>query len=168
MNYHKITFPDVNNGNGCRVTLWVAGCSHHCEHCHNPQTWAFDSGKPFTEETKERLFEALSIPYIDGLTLSGGEPCDSKKDIVPLMREVKEKFPDKDIWLYSGYTFEELCFNDFIIEGLVDYIVDGTYQHHKRDTSLAFRGSSNQRIFKKVDLCRGVCTYRQVDDSEFD
>ena len=160
MNYHKITYTDVNNGNGCRVTLWIAGCSHHCPGCHNPQTWDFKSGKPFDADAKEKLFKILSLPYIKGLTLSGGDPIDSYDSIAELVDEVKRKFNNKDIWLYTGYTLEEVQQKDtknMLSE--IDYIVDGPYVKEKRDTALAFRGSSNQKIWENKGGVFNLCSF---------
>lgn len=150
MKYVKITYTDVNNGLGNRVTLWVSGCSHHCKGCHNPETWDFDYGREFDEEAKNKLFEVLDLPYVKGLTLSGGDPLDSKDDVLKLVKEVKEKFPKKDIWLYTGYCFET---NSVIFDELtkfIDVIVDGPFVEELRSTTLPFRGSSNQRILFKT------------------
>lgn len=149
MRYHKITSPDIENGLGCRVTLWVAGCTHHCEGCHNPETWDFNSGKPFDEAAKEELFSRLSLDYIKGITFSGGDPVDSYDDVLALMKEIKEKFPDKDIWLYTGYDFNALIRSDRVeMLSYVDYLVDGEYKESQRDIAIAFRGSRNQHIYK--------------------
>ena len=147
----NITYPDVNNGLGCRATLWVAGCSHHCKGCHNKETWSFDCGKEFDEEYKQKLFDIVSLPYIKGLTLSGGDPLDSYDDVLSLLKDFYEKFDDtKDVWLYTGYTMEELFSNGWKeILCYVDYVVDGRYEEDKRDVSLAFRGSKNQTIYEK-------------------
>ena len=152
MNYISVTYPDVNNGEGCRVTLWVAGCTHHCKGCHNPQSWNFKSGKLFTNKVKEELFKVLSYSYVKGLTLSGGDPLDSFDDVFDLVKEVKEVFKDKDIWLFSGYTLEEIKEKglDSILE-YIDVLVDGEFKEELKDLTLAFRGSSNQRILKKVN-----------------
>lgn len=151
----NITYPDVNNGLGCRATLWIAGCTHHCPHCHNKKTWDFMSGKLFTNETKEELLKILSLPYIDGLTLSGGDPIDSYDDVLALVKEIKQILPDKTIWLYTGYEFAELSNTTNHqwkeILDYVDYVVDGLFQEDKKDVSLAFRGSSNQHIWKKTN-----------------
>ena len=146
MRFSAITYVDVNCGNGCRVSLWVQGCTHHCKGCHNPETWCFDGGKIFDDEAKEKLFNILSLSYIDGLTLSGGDPLDSYDDVLELVIECKSKFPEKNIWLYTGYCMEDI--NPEILP-YIDYIVDGEYKEEMRDTSLAFRGSQNQRIWKK-------------------
>ena len=148
MKFQTITYPDV----GCRVVLWIQGCTHHCRNCQNPQTWDFHKGRDFTKEYKEKLFNILSLPYIKGLTLSGGDPLDSFEDTLSLVKEIKEMFPDKDIWLYTGYTFEEILkSNKSDILPFIDYIVDGTYKEELKDTTLAFRGSSNQIIWENKD-----------------
>lgn len=105
MNISGISYPDVNNGLGCRVTLWVAGCSHHCKGCQNKETWDKKSGRVFSKEDKDKLFEILSKPYIKGLTLSGGDPLDSFNEVLQLVKEIRDTFGStKDIWLYTGYT----------------------------------------------------------------
>ena len=150
MNYISVTYPDVNNGEGCRVTLWVAGCTHHCKGCHNPQSWNFKSGKLFTNKVKEELFKVLSYSYVKGLTLSGGDPLDSFDDVLALVKEVKSVFVDKDIWLFSGYTIEEIKNNGYIeILSYIDVLVDGEFKLELKDLTLPFRGSSNQRILYK-------------------
>lgn len=152
MRYHKITSPDINNGTGFRVTLWLSGCSLNCKGCHNPETHSFLSGKEFTEEAKNELFEKLSKPYIKGLTLSGGNPFESSsEELLSLILEVKEKFPEKDIWAYSGFTLEECIDKPPLREILenIDVLVDGRFVLAKRDSSIAFRGSSNQIIWVK-------------------
>ena len=149
MRIHKITYPDVNNGLGCRVTLWVSGCIHHCKGCQNKETWSFESGREFTDDDKREIFKVLSLPYIKGITFSGGDPLCSYDDILSLAKEIKEKFPKKDIWLYTGYTFEYINEN---LKGILDYIdilVDGKFIEELKDVSLPFRGSSNQRIWEK-------------------
>ena len=151
MNYLKITYPDVENYKGCRVTLWVAGCNHKCKGCHNPETWSFLAGKPFTDKDRRELFDLLSLPYIKGLTLSGGDPMYSYKELIPLLTEVRELFPDKDICLFTGFTLEEVK-NDADMSKilpLIDVIIDGPYVESLRDLSLAFRGSKNQKIWKR-------------------
>lgn len=149
MRIHGITYPDINNGLGCRVTLWVSGCIHHCKGCHNSETWDFNSGRAFTDKDKTKLFEILDKPYIKGLTLSGGDPLCSYNDILNLVKEVKEKFPTKDIWLFSGFTMDEIKNNYNEILQYIDVIVDGKYVKELKDTSLKFRGSSNQNIWVK-------------------
>ena len=154
MKFHNITYPDVNNGEGCRVTLWVAGCTHHCKGCHNPQTWSFKSGREFTEDIKNKLYNVLKLPYIKGITLSGGDPLDSFDDIFELVKDIKNSFNDKDIWLFSGYTLEDIQNSDKnIILEYIDVLVDGEFKEELKDLSLKFRGSSNQRIlYKDIDF----------------
>lgn len=149
MRYIKVTSPDINNGTGFRATLWVAGCSRHCKGCHNPETWNYNQGK--TKILKEVL-EALKPNYIQGLTISGGDPLlQNKKSLIQLyvlLKIVKLKYPKKDIWIYSSEIYEEAVkdkWKDKILS-LCDVMVDGPYKYYLRDTSLAFRGSSNQRI----------------------
>ena len=148
MNYIKITKNDIANGPGVRCVLWVAGCKVHCDGCHNKQTWDFNTGKLFDENAKNELFEALNQPYIKGITFSGGNPMDQPYEIFLLAKEIKEKFPNKDIWLYSGYTYEQICQVGERLKVLfyVDVLVDGPYIKEQRDLTLTFRGSSNQRL----------------------
>ena len=164
MNYHKITKHDIANGTGVRVVLWLSGCSHHCYNCQNPQTWNKDSGDFFDIEAEQELFNALSQSYVAGLTLSGGDSLysDNLDDVYQLLLKVKNQFPDKTIWLYTGYTWESIQhpivtgdFNlerDYMIElrrkiiSLCDVLVDGKYKEELKDITLKFRGSSNQRI----------------------
>ena len=160
MRYIKMTKNDIANGPGVRVTLWVSGCSLHCKSCHNPQTQDFNSGKLFNDDAKQELFEALDNPYIQGLTLSGGHPLEpeSVKVVYLLIKEVNEKFPQKDVWLYTGYTWEQIfptiVTDDFNIyrfyqQGIIemcDVVVDGPYIEELRDISLPYCGSKNQRL----------------------
>ena len=150
MKYSEITYPDVNNGEGCRVTLFVSGCSHRCKGCHNPETWNFDFGKDFNDDVKNRLFDIVSKPYIKGLTLSGGDPLDSYDDVLDLVKEFRNRFGEtKDIWVYTGYVIDDLLsLNKEEILEYIDVLVDGEYIEEQRDVSLAFRGSKNQRIIK--------------------
>lgn len=150
MNIENITYPDVNNGLGCRVTLWVSGCAHKCKGCHNYKTWDFNSGRMFGNDEKQKLFQILNLPYIKGLTLSGGDPLCSYEDILPLVQEVKAKYPSKDIWLYTGYTKEEihsLGMKDIL--QYIDVLVDGRFNIDELDRGIAFRGSRNQIIWEK-------------------
>lgn len=165
MNYHKIEKFSVANGTGIRVVLWVSGCSLHCKGCHNPQTWDFNSGQLFDDAAKQELFEALDKPYIQGITFSGGNPLDeqNRHEILNLILEIHLMFPEKDIWCYTGYTFEEICeqycneriYNLFGGEieytkweylEYVDVLVDGPYIEEQRDITLPFCGSTNQRL----------------------
>ena len=174
MNYIKITKNDVANGPGVRCVLWVAGCNLHCGGCHNQSTWDFNAGRPFDENAKQELFDILDKPYIQGLTISGGHPLDQHniEDVLGLVKEVKSKFPTKDIWLYTGYTFEEICemrcnvqiynyltnnkykYNIWKNLEYVDVLVDGPYIDEQRDITLAFRGSKNQRLINIQESLR--------------
>ena len=150
MNYEKIDKCSVSNGTGIRTVLWVSGCDIHCRNCHNQQTWDFNSGIPFTENTMQELLYDLSKPYRKGLTLSGGHPLDphNAPKVLEIVKRVKMVFPNKDIWIYSGYVWEDIIKNETLREILkyTDVLVDGAYVDELRDISLAFRGSSNQRI----------------------
>ena len=152
---------DIADGEGIRVTLFVSGCSHHCKGCHNPQSWNPDNGKEFTEETKEKIFKLLDRDYIDGLTISGGDPlyCDNINEIMKLCIEVKTRFPNKTIWLYTGYTFEEIVRLKFL--RYIDVIVDGPFKLEERDITFAFRGSKNQRVIdvKETNNQRKIILY---------
>lgn len=149
MNYHKIESASLSNGLGWRVVLWLSGCSHHCPGCHNPETWDPDSGRKFDDKAKTKLLELLSKPYIKGLTLSGGDPLyiGNVQEVTELCREIKELMPDKDIWIYTGYKYDEVKF--LPVMKYADYLVDGEYKKEERDLTLAFRGSRNQNI---IDL----------------
>ena len=160
MNYGEIKKTDIANGAGVRVSLFVSGCRHRCENCFNEATWDFGYGRPFTEETEKELMEALSKPFIRGLTLIGGEPfeAENQRELVKLCRRVRERFKNKDIWCYSGFTFEEITGNSRArcevtdeLLGLIDVLVDGRFVESLKDISLKFRGSSNQR---RIDLRR--------------
>lgn len=160
MNYHKIEKTSIANGTGIRVVLWCSGCRVGCHGCHNPETWSFNSGVLFDDVAKQELFEALNKPYIQGITFSGGHPLENNnvETIYLLLKEIKEKFPSKDIWLYTGYTWEsifpqvmtsDLNLNRFYRQGIVemcDVVVDGPYIEEQRDITLGFRGSKNQRL----------------------
>ncbi|MCD8208304.1 MAG: anaerobic ribonucleoside-triphosphate reductase activating protein [Bacteroidales bacterium] len=151
MNYHKITYPDVNNGDGCRATLWVSGCTHHCKGCHNPETWDFGSGVPFTEKSYSALKDVLSLDYIDGLTLSGGDPLCNYVEVLRIVKRVKADFPKKTIWLYTGCTMQEIIDGNMTeILIYLDVVVDGRFHPEERDTTLAFRGSANQHIWRRA------------------
>ena len=150
MNYHNIKTDDMLNGDGLRVTCWVSGCNIGCFNCYNPQTWDFNSGIPFTEETMQEILYDLSKPYIKGLTISGGHPLDphNAPKVLEIVKRVRMVFPNKDIWIYTGYVWEDIIKDNTLKEILkrTDVLVDGAYVDELRDISLAFRGSSNQRI----------------------
>lgn len=150
MRYLKITGPDVNNGPGCRITLWIPGCGHKCKGCHNEWTHMYNQGEDFTEDTYQELTDKLSKPYITGLTISGGDPLYQSNnvlaDLYELIARIRTDLPDKTIWLYTGFKFEDLRGIQMEIAQKCDVIVDGQYIEELRDTTLEFRGSSNQRI----------------------
>lgn len=152
MNYIKITKCDIANGLGVRVVLWVSGCSLHCKECHNPETWDFCAGKPFDDIAKKELFDALSKPWVKGITLSGGHPLEPENSgtVYELLREIRQKFPNKDVWLYTGYhlNWEDFRYPSRICHllALCDIIVDGPFILEQRDLTLPFRGSRNQRL----------------------
>ena len=159
MYYGEIKNCDIANGEGVRVTLFVSGCTNRCPHCFQPQTWAFDYGQPFTAETEDQLLTMLKPDYISGLTLLGGEPFEpaNQEVLVPFLRRVRETYPSKTIWGFSGCTYEELlteghshhCAVTEEMLSLLDVLVDGRFVEELKDISLRFRGSSNQRL---IDL----------------
>ncbi len=146
MRYHNITKDDMLNGDGLRVVLWVAGCSHCCKDCQNPVTWDPAGGLPFDAAAKAELFEQLDKSYISGITFSGGDPLHSanRPDVRELMKEIKEKYPDKTIWLYTGDSWENI--RHLSLMQYVDVLVDGEFETEKMDKKLLWKGSSNQRV----------------------
>ena len=193
MNYASIKKTDIANGVGVRVSLFVSGCTHHCKGCFNPETWNFEYGNPFTEEAEEELLEALKPAHITGLTLLGGEPLepDNQRELISLLRKVKERFPDKTIWCYTGYTLEQDLWGEedtgnvgdgfgesFVEEtagkarceiteeflGFLDILVDGEFMMEQKDIRLKFRGSANQRI---LDMKKSMKERRAVLAEEF-
>ncbi len=166
MNYCNIKRRDIANGIGVRVTLFVSGCTHHCKGCFQPETWDFSCGQPFDTAAEQVIFAELAQPFVGGLTLLGGEPFepDNQRGLLPLLRRVKERFPDKTVWAFSGYTWEELtgssrarCEVTDEVLSLVDVLVDGEFVEELHDISLRFRGSANQRIIHvKRSLAAGT------------
>ena len=152
MRYLRITGPDMNNGEGCRITLWLPGCAHKCKGCHNEWTHNYDQGADFTEDTYVELLEKLTPSYISGLTISGGDPLYQSNNVLADLYEwitrIRTDMPDKTIWLYTGFNFEDLRGIQMEIAQMCDVIVDGPYIEELRDVSLPFRGSSNQRIIR--------------------
>lgn len=158
MNYAEIKPCSIENGTGVRVSLFVSGCRHHCRECFNPETWDFNYGMPFTKETEEKIIEQLKPEYIAGLTLLGGDPgeVENQAALLPLLRKIKDRLPGKTVWIYTGYLYE-----DFLAQGvayceateeflsLIDVMVDGPFVLEKKDISLKFRGSENQKM---IDL----------------
>lgn len=148
MNYHNITKNDYLQGDGVRVALWVAGCSHHCKGCHNPETWDENGGIPFDNEAKKELFKALNKPYIDGITYTGGDPLypANTATITKLAKEIRKKFPDKTQWLYTGFSYEDI--KDLEIMKYLDVVAEGPYIEELRSPDLPWVGSSNQRVIR--------------------
>ncbi len=169
MYYGEIKKCDVANGPGVRVSLFVSGCTHHCKGCFNEETWSFTYGKPFTNETQEHILKLLEPSYISGLTVLGGEPFEyvNQEALLPFLEKVRERFPEKSIWCYSGYLFEKEILSRMAskwkdtkkILSLIDYLVDGPFLEEKKDISLVFRGSSNQRI---IDIKKSLASGRTI------
>lgn len=159
MRYHNITKDDMLNGDGLRVVLWVAGCSHCCKECHNPVTWDPDGGLPFDENAKTEIFEQLDKPYISGITFSGGDPLHAanRLEVRNLAAEIKEKYPNKTIWLYTGDSWENI--QHYAIMQYVDVLVDGEFIIDKKNVRLLWKGSDNQRV---IDVQK---TLKQTDTS---
>lgn len=149
MNYHKIITDDQLNGDGLRVVLFVSGCDHHCKGCQNPQTWDQNSGQEFTNKEKEKILQMLSEDYISGITLSGGDPLYSANIdcIYDLIKSIRNKYGiTKDIWLYTGYKFEDiLSFSKELIKN-IDVLVDGEFIEELADKKYKWAGSTNQRV----------------------
>jgi len=157
MNYGEIKTCDIANGIGVRVSLFVSGCTNHCEDCFQPQTWDFHYGKPFTEETERLIFNELDRSYIRGLTVLGGEPFEpeNQKVLLPFLERVKERYPAKDIWCFTGFRLEDELLRDGSYPrcettdemlSYIDILVDGRFVQAQKDISLQFRGSRNQRV----------------------
>lgn len=146
MNYLKITKDDLLNGEGVRVTLWVSGCHHHCKNCHNPETWNENVGQIFDSKAVQEIYNELSKPYISGLTLTGGDPLysNNREDIGDLIKEVKRRFPNKNIWLWTGYKWNVI--KDLTFIKYIDVLIDGEFIQNLYDPNLIWRGSSNQNV----------------------
>lgn len=155
MNYADIKRCDVANGPGIRVSLFVSGCTHHCKECFNPETWDFNYGSPFTENEIEQIIEYMSPDYIKGITILGGEPFEhpNQQGLLPLLRRIRKVYPEKNIWCFSGYDFEKDILGRMLKEweeteellSYIDVLVDGEFMVDKKDLTLVFKGSSNQR-----------------------
>ena len=162
MHYGELKKCDIANGAGVRVTLFVSGCTNHCPDCFQPQTWDFCYGREFTDATTAEIFAELDKPFISGLTVLGGEPFEprNQRDLLPLLREVREKYPQKDIWCFTGFRLEDELLRDGsyprceVTDALlacIDILVDGRFVKELKDISLQFRGSRNQRV---IDMAR--------------
>lgn len=156
MNYSAIKYYDIANGTGVRTTLFVSGCRNHCEGCFQPETWDFCHGDPFDGEVQEKILESLKPEYIKGLTLLGGDPFEpeNQEALVPFLKKVKERFPEKNIWAYTGYVLDKdlveggKCYTKDTEEMLrqIDVLVDGPFLMAQKDITLKFKGSANQRV----------------------
>lgn len=163
MNYATIKKRDIANGVGVRVSLFVSGCTHHCKNCFNKETWNFSYGEKFTEDTEQLILDYLAPDFVNGLSLLGGEPFEvqNQEALTKLLRKVKASYPQKDVWCYTGYLFDEHLLKDSRARGeftdemlsYIDVLVDGPYIEEQKDISLQFRGSSNQRV---IDVKRSL------------
>lgn len=150
MNYHNITKDDMNNGDGLRVVVWVAGCEHHCKGCQNPITWDIKDGVKFSADERKEIFRELNKKHVSGITFSGGDPLFSsnKGTVFLLCKEIKSKFKSKTIWIYTGYTWEHISKdrNMLAIMKYVDVLVDGRFMEEFKDMQYKWAGSTNQRV----------------------
>lgn len=148
MRYHNITTDDMLNGDGLRTVLWVAGCNHRCEGCHNPITWDINGGLPFDEDAENELFEKLKPDYISGITFSGGDPLhpNNRDEVTRLAKKARSLFPKKTVWLYTGYSFDEI--KELEIMQYLDVLVDGEFKKDLLDEKLHWKGSANQRVIE--------------------
>ena len=163
MNYADIKYPDIQDGEGIRVSIYVSGCHFHCKECHNKEAWDFNYGKKFTDDTIEYIMNILKSPYVDGLSLLGGEPLEpiNQEGLLPLVKRVKEELPEKTIWCWTGYKFDEDILKNMyqkskVTRELLEYIdimVDGQFEIDNKIADLAFRGSTNQR---KIDVQKSL------------
>ncbi len=180
MNYADIKQYDVANGPGVRVSLFVSGCTHHCKNCFNKVAWDFNYGKPFTEETINTIINYCKDEYVEGLTILGGEPFEpiNQKGILPLVKRFKETYPEKSLWVFTGYDFEEdlldKMYNNYPetkqLLSYIDIIVDGKFIEDLKNSNLRFKGSSNQRtIMVKETMKTGKLTlWDDTIHTEFD
>ncbi len=146
MNYHNITKEDMLNGDGIRTVLWVAGCNHHCKNCQNPETWDENGGIPFDKEAEDELFEDLAKPYVSGITFSGGDPLfpGNRSEVFRLIKRCRKELPNKTIWLYTGYLWEQIKDLDGISD--IDVIAEGEFVDELKDNNIHWVGSTNQRV----------------------
>ena len=146
MRFAKIRSQDIANGPGIRVSIWVQGCNRHCPHCFNPETWDFDGGRLFNRRVKIQFLELAQNKSIVGFSILGGEPLQQGSDMLDLVQSMKKEYPDKTIWMWTGYKYEELDENQLEIIKYIDILVDGAYIEAQKCPGKRFRGSSNQRI----------------------
>ncbi|NLU25397.1 MAG: anaerobic ribonucleoside-triphosphate reductase activating protein [Clostridiales bacterium] len=168
MYYGEIKTCDIANGSGVRVTLFVSGCTNHCENCFQKQTWDFTYGKPFTDDAKDLIFQELDKPYINGLTVLGGEPFEpeNQRALLPFLKELRHRYPEKNIWCFTGFRLHDELLQDGShprcevtdeLLSCIDILVDGRFIEAQKDISLQFRGSRNQRI---IDLKKTLSSGR--------
>ncbi len=174
MNVAEIKTNDIANGEGVRTSLFVSGCRHHCPDCFNEIAWDFSYGKPWSEETEQEILDSMAPPWIAGLSLLGGEPFEpeNQKELLKLLKDFKNRYPQKNVWCYSGFTFEEItgkkasrAFTDISVEMLkyIDILVDGKFNKELKNMMLKFRGSENQRVIdvKKTLECSEIVLYME-------
>jgi len=172
MNYGEIKNCDIANGNGVRVTLFVSGCTNRCKGCFQPETWDFNYGEPFTEETEKKILAMLTPSFINGLTLLGGDPFEPKnqRELVKFLRKVRAQHPGKDVWAFSGFTWEEMHEEGSYVRtevtdemlDMIDVLVDGRFVEELKDITLRFRGSANQRLIDvQKTLAQGEIVFWQ-------
>ncbi|MBR3804967.1 MAG: anaerobic ribonucleoside-triphosphate reductase activating protein [Clostridia bacterium] len=175
MNFATIKFNDIANGTGVRTSLFVSGCTHKCKGCFNSEAWDFNYGEPFTKEIEDKIIKSLDSDFIDGLSLLGGEPFEpeNQKALYPFLKRVKEIYPNKDIWCYTGYLFDKELLNesraktDITLDmlSLIDVLVDGRFIESQKNISLNFRGSENQRIILvKQSLEKGEIVLHELNN----
>lgn len=154
MNYIQITEYDTANGTGIGTVLWLAGCNHNCVKCHNPQTHNPLAGQKFTQQTLDKLIASLNHPYISRLTLSGGDPLfpANRTEVTELCKQIRQRLPDKAIWLYTGYVWEDVA--DLEVMKYIDILVDGEFVVSQKNLNLKYRGSSNQRLINVANVWR--------------
>lgn len=164
MHYGNIKFNDIANGEGVRTSLFVSGCTHHCKHCFNPETWDFNYGKEFTKEIEDKIIDSLKPSHISGLTLLGGEPMEpsNQKVLLEFVKRIKQIYPQKTIWCYTGYLFDEEllkpsrahCPWTRELLSYIDVLIDGEFKYELKDITLRFKGSSNQRVINVKESLR--------------
>ena len=165
MNYYSITKNDMVNGDGLRVVLWVAGCDHCCDGCHNSYTWDKNSGLKFDDKAKQEIFAELEKDWVSGITFSGGDPllCDNRETVTNFIGEIAQKYPNKTIWLYTGFTWEEI--NTLPNIDKIDVLIDGEFVKKLKVPKLKWKGSSNQRVIDvKQTLNKGYIVLHTTDE----
>lgn len=168
MRYHNITQDDMNNGDGLRVVLWVAGCEHHCKGCQNPVTWNPDDGLVFDKRAFNEIMKALEKSYVAGITFSGGDPLhpQNRGAVFSIMKAVQKRFPKKTIWVYTGYTWEQILENKYLlaVAKYADVLVDGRFEEELKDVNYHWAGSTNQRVIDvQKSLQKGEVVLHESD-----